>query len=226
MSDNFTEPLDDFMASKWVFVTGTGTDVGKTYCAAKMAEIYRQEGRRVGVYKPVASGCVRDQSNELVAEDASSLWQAAGQPLTLRSVCPQRFEAPLAPPEAAEAMGQRVDERVLIEGMAVWNDDRFDVVLIEGAGGLFSPISENMLNIDFGLKLQTRRDLDVVLIAANRLGVQHDVIAAVRAAVASGFTIDRVILNTIAEDASSSTNAENLRRWIEIPVHEDCHSVW
>lgn len=206
------------MASKWVFVTGTGTDVGKTYCAARMAKTYRQEGHRVGVYKPVASGCIRDKNNELVAEDALSLWQAAGQPLTLPSVCPQRFEAPLAPPEAAEAMGQRVDERLLIEGMAAWEDDLFDVVLIEGAGGLFSPISENLLNIDFALKLQSQRELEVVLIAANRLGVQHDVIATVRAAKASGLTIDRVVLNAIVKDASSTTNAQRLQSWIEIPV--------
>lgn len=210
--------MDDFMASKWILIVGTGTDVGKTYCAAKMAEIVLREGKRVGVYKPVASGCVRGEDGVLVAEDARQLWEAAGRPLDLQAVCPQRFEAALAPPEAAAAMGRRVDETMLFEGVAAWEDDSFDVVLVEGAGGLFSPISETMLNINFALKLQSLREMEVVLIAANRLGVQHDVIATVRAAKASGLEIDRVILNTIAADASSHTNAERIRNWIEIPV--------
>lgn len=206
------------MTSKWIFVAGTGTDVGKTYCASEFAETRHRNGEHVGVYKPVASGCDRDGQGVLVAADAVQLWRAAGQPLSLELVCPQRFEASLAPPEAAVAEGKRVDENQLIDGLGSWQ--AFDVVLIEGAGGLFSPISDNLLNIDFALKLQEIQTIEVVLIAANRLGVQHDVIACVRAAKQAGLAISEVVLNSICPDQSSKTNAMRLSAWLDVPVRD------
>ena len=210
------------MASKWILITGTGTDVGKTYYASALAETRRRAGRRVGVYKPVASGCRADEDGRPIAGDAVSLWRAAGKPLTLQSVCPQSFVAALAPPEAAAAEGRQVDEERLISGLQVWGD--FEEVLIEGAGGLFSPISDSMLNLDFAIKLQKLHPIEVTLVASNRLGVQHDVIACVRAAQAAGLSIDEVILNPIQPDSSTATNAAKLARWIQIPIRS-CSSA-
>ena len=80
--------------SRGLFITGTGTGVGKTYVAALIARSLVAAGKRVGVYKPVASGCEL-QTGELVSPDAVTLWEAAGKPGTLQQVCPQRFAAPL-----------------------------------------------------------------------------------------------------------------------------------
>ncbi len=207
----------------WIFVTGTGTEVGKTYYAAALARTCQQSGQRVGVYKPVASGCQRDGEGRLVAEDAVQLWQAAGQPLTLETVCPQKFAAPLAPPEAAAADGCYIDEELLLKGLDAFQpqfgqSQAFDTLIIEGAGGLFSPISDTWLNIDFILKAKSLHPIEVILVAANRLGVQHEIIATTRAAQASGLTIDRVILNTIHPDDSTDTNATELAKWIDTPI--------
>ena len=122
-----------------LFFAGTDTEVGKTYTAALVASHLRQQGKRVGVYKPVASGCLR-RGDQLVAEDAVALWEAAGKPRTLEEVCPQRFEKPVAPPEAAAAEGKQVDAERLRSGAEPWLTD-CDVLLIEGAGGLFSPLA-------------------------------------------------------------------------------------
>src|SRR3990172_4269791 len=101
--------------SRGLFITGTGTGVGKTYVAALIAQALRSAGKRVGVYKPIASGCeVRD--GRLVSPDAIALWEAAGRPGTLEQVCPQIFAAPLAPHLAARAEGRRVDAGLLREG--------------------------------------------------------------------------------------------------------------
>ena len=80
-----------------LFISGTDTDVGKTYCSAMIARRLIHSGVRLGVYKPVASGC-RRQVEGWIADDARLLWLAADKPRTLREVCPQCFEAPLAPP--------------------------------------------------------------------------------------------------------------------------------
>ena len=116
-----------------LFFAGTDTDVGKTYVASLAAEVFRKQGQTVGVYKPVASGCQRVEG-ELVADDALSLWNAAGNPRSILDVCPQRFREPLAPPEAARMENKRVDAELLRTGYDCWSDD-FDVVIVAGAGG-------------------------------------------------------------------------------------------
>ena len=90
-----------------LFITGTDTGVGKTYVATLIVRSLLRAGHRVGVYKPVASGC-RPERGTLVSDDALALWDAAGRPGELERVCPQRFEAPLAPPLAARAEGKEV----------------------------------------------------------------------------------------------------------------------
>ena len=142
------------MAHPGLFVTGTDTDVGKTAVATAIARHLVAEGRRVGVYKPVASGVTT------VVSDARRLWEAAGAPLTIEQVCPQAFTAPLAPPWAARAEGRSVDERLLRKGIEPWRGVS-DVVIVEGAGGLFSPAGEKSLNADLardlGLPLEIGR---------------------------------------------------------------------
>src|SRR6185436_16551261 len=120
--------------ARGLFITGTGTGVGKTYVGALIAKALRESGKRVGVYKPVASGCeVHD--GKLVSPDAVALWEAAGLPGTLEQVCPQLFAARRGRDLAGEAEGRRVDPRLLRDGIEFWRATS-DVVIVEGAGGL------------------------------------------------------------------------------------------
>src|SRR4051812_47131517 len=98
-----------------LFITGTGTGVGKTYVGALVARALRDSGKRIGVYKPVASGCEL-RGGKLFSPDAVTLWDAAGRPGTLEQVCPQMFAAPLAPHLAARLEGRRVDCQQLRDG--------------------------------------------------------------------------------------------------------------
>ncbi|MBL9080470.1 MAG: dethiobiotin synthase, partial [Planctomycetales bacterium] len=130
-----------------LFVTGTDTGIGKTHVAAMIARALVAQGKRVGVYKPAASGCTRDADGNLTSDDAVQLWEAAGRPGDLEHVCPQRFAAPLAPHLAARAEGRELDFDQLRWGLDYWRP-RSDVVVVEGAGGLFSPLSDDRLNMD------------------------------------------------------------------------------
>ncbi len=115
-----------------LFITGTDTGVGKTYVAALIARALVASGRRVGVYKPAASGCTRDAQGRIVSDDAVALWEAAGRPGDLEHVCPQRFLAPLAPHLAARAEGKTLDADLLRAGLDYWKA-RSDIILVEGA---------------------------------------------------------------------------------------------
>ncbi|MCC9658154.1 dethiobiotin synthase [Rhodopirellula halodulae] len=210
------------------FVTGTDTEIGKTYCTARLAEFLLAGKRRVGVYKPVASGCDELSDGERYSVDADVLWQAASRPKTLADVCPQKFLTPVAPPEAAFREGRRVDQFKLVKGMLAWcndTDNPVDDLLIEGAGGYFSPISKDWLNIDLAKIMRTRamaagHAFYVLLVAPDRLGVLHQVISTTRAAKADGLPVDGVILNRLDEslDPSCSSNHEDLMRWCDVPI--------
>jgi dethiobiotin synthetase len=144
------------LSTPGIFITGTDTGVGKTYVTALIARALVASGRRVGVYKPAASGCICDAQGCLVSGDALALWEAAGRPSELEHVCPQRFAVPLAPHLAARAEGREIDGDLLRTGLDYWRS-RSDIVLVEGAGGLMSPLGDGEyvadLARDFGFPL-------------------------------------------------------------------------
>lgn len=204
-------------AVRGLFITGTGTGVGKTYVAALVARQIAMAGRRVGVYKPAATGC-RPSGDELVSDDALALWQAAGRPGELAEVCPQRFAAPLAPHLAARAEGRRLDETLLRSGLEVWLG-RSEIVIVEGVGGLMSPLGEEEyvadLVADFGWPL--------LVVAANRLGTIHETLATliVAATFREGLEVAGVVLNQASADQtdlSRETNGSEISRRAVPPV--------
>ena len=151
--------------ARGLFVTGTDTEVGKTYVGSIIVKSLREAGHRVGVYKPSAADCVSDGQN-LVSEDAVALWEAAGKPGTLHDVCPQCFRAALAPHLAAKAEGKRLDPEQLRQGIAAWADN-CDIVIVEGAGGLMTPVSEDEFIADLAMDL----GYPLIVVAPNVLGV-------------------------------------------------------
>ncbi len=201
------------------FITGTDTDVGKTYIAAQLAANLYSVGQRVGVYKPVASGCSRD-GDALVSDDAVALWNAAGKPLTLDAVCPQRFEAPLAPYLAAREEGRSVDAALLRSGLEVWRRDS-DVVIVEGAGGLLSPLSDSDLNADLAREFE----LPLIVVAANRLGVINHTLLTLLAAEAYGLEVKGVVLCDVRRelDASAESNPRELANICDAPLLAHVH---
>lgn len=198
-----------------LFFAGTDTDVGKTYTAALVAAELVRVGRRVGVYKPVASGC-QPSEGELIPDDAVALWEAAGQPRSLDDVCPQRFLEPLAPPEAAAREGKTVDPALLRSGADCWQQDS-DVLIVEGAGGLLSPLAEDILNIDL---LKQFESPILLIVAANRLGAVHQTLATCAAARHLGVEPRGVILcdPTGDADAAAWSNAPQITRYCEVPL--------
>ncbi|MCA9217203.1 MAG: dethiobiotin synthase [Planctomycetales bacterium] len=202
-----------------LFVTGTNTEVGKTYVASLIASTLSKNGVRVGVYKPVASGCTRRPDGTLVSEDAVELWNAAGRPLGLDAVCPQAFERPVAPHLAARADGRTSDFSKMIDGLSLWAD--FDLVIVEGAGGLMSPISDNHYTADLAAEF----GYPVIVVAANRLGAINETLQTLICAKQySKLSVAGVVLNDThagGNDESLSTNWHELSKRCEAPCL--CH---
>jgi len=205
------------MANRGIFIVGTGTDVGKTHIGAMIVGAIVRAGYRVGVYKPAASGCRREVGG-LFSEDASRLWREAGSPGDLAMVCPQMFRAPLSPPAAAAKDGKQVDPVLLRSGLEYWRS-RSDVVVVEGAGGLMSPLSEHDYNIDLAAEF----GFPLIIVAANRLGVVNDVLQTVITARARApkLPIVGIILNQATsrgKDESLESNVEEVAKRCDVPL--------
>jgi dethiobiotin synthetase len=191
--------------------------VGKTHVAALIARHLTRSGLRVGVYKPAASGCRREQGL-VVSDDALLLWEAAGRPCELEWVCPQRFLAPLAPHLAAREEGKRLDPDRLRTGLNHWLRHS-DVVLVEGAGGLMSPLGDEEyvadLACDFGFPL--------VVVARNALGTINQTLQTLITAATfrDGLEVAGVVLNhpaPLPDDPSVRTNRREIEARCVPPI--------
>lgn len=195
-----------------LFVVGTDTDVGKTCVAARIAAALVESGARVGVYKPAASGCQR-VGQSLISTDAVALWEAAGQPGELARVCPQRFAAPLMPHLAAKEELKTIDPALLRTGLDYWRE-RSDIVVVEGAGGLMSPLGETEyvadLAADFGFPL--------IVVVPNRIGTINQTLQTLIAAAAfrRPLQVAGIVLNNILPPETNDPSLASNRCELEL----------
>jgi dethiobiotin synthetase len=152
-----------------LFITGTDTGAGKTVLTALLTRFLRERGPACGTaaLKPVSSG---------TRSDARALRAAMNAALTLDEINPWHFRAPLAPLLAARKENQRVKlSQVLAHARAM--QKRFDVLLVEGAGGLLSPLGENFNSRDLILALRAIP----IIVAQNKLGAVNHILLTLEA---------------------------------------------
>lgn len=176
-----------------LFVTATGTDVGKTYVTCALIRALRAAGRPVRAFKPVVSGF---NPAEAWASDPGRLRAALGADAPpLEQIAPLRFAAPLAPPLAARMEGACLS---LDQLEALCRDQMGEdgLLLIEGAGGVMSPLTDTETNLD----LIGRLAVPVILIAGSYLGTISHTLTAVEVLKARGVSIAAVVMSE-SEDA-------------------------
>lgn len=202
-----------------LFITGTDTGVGKTYVACCIVRALVEQGKRVGVYKPAASGCILE-NERLVSDDALALWEAAGRPGTLDAVCPQRFAAPLAPHLAARQEGRQIDSVLLRSGLGYWQQS-YDFVIVEGAGGYLSPLGDN----EYVADLAHAFGYPLIIVAPNTLGVINQTLQTLLATSVyrGGLPVAGIVLNEVrapdvVADPSILTNRHELERHAKTAV--------
>ena len=198
-----------------LFVTGTDTGIGKTAITSGLVRHWRARGHRMGAYKPVASGCESSPQGVPVWGDIEAYFAALEGEFPRDRICPQSFDAPLAPPVAARLAGRQVDWQLLLDG-ARWWESQVDSLLVEGAGGLLSPLTETASNADLALAL----GYPVLVVARAGLGTINHTLLTVEAAQRRGLQVRGVILNSAqltATDESVKSNPQELARRCPAP---------
>jgi len=183
-----------------VAVVGTGTEVGKTHASVALVAALAAEGRKVCGLKPIESGV-----SPGVLTDAARLAAVSSAPC---AAAPYQFEAPVSPHLAARSTGVTIS----VEAAARWVLDQVaEVLVVETAGALLSPLGPGLTNLDL---VRALRPDALVLVGLDRLGILHEVAACQVAlrALAPELPEPVVVLNAPAvRDASSGTNAGELR---------------
>jgi len=180
-----------------IFITATGTEVGKTYVAASLIRHLRQMGNAVDAIKPVVSGF---DPARLASSDPAILLNALGRPVNeeeIDRISPWRFHAPLSPDLAAGREGRTVDVDTVITFCRRMIEQRRDVLLIEGIGGIMVPLDEQRTILDVMMALRA----PLILVTGSYLGsISHTLTA-----LDSLFQRDMNVLTVIVNETPGST---------------------
>ena len=200
---------------KGVFVTGTDTNVGKTWIAAGIAAVWRRWGLPATYFKPVQSGC-SEESGRLVPTDARLAQELAGIAEPLELLTPIALRLPLAPGVAAEREGVPVDLHQVARALEELAG-RYQFFVVEGAGGLYVPlVGTRFLVLDLVRWLR----LPLLVVARAGLGTINHTALTVMAARQAGLPVAGVILNRypIAPGLAEETNPGVIAAITETPV--------
>lgn len=196
-----------------IFITGTDTGIGKTVVAAGLAMTLKRRGLRVGVMKPIATGCEGD--GRLVSTDAVYLFEAAENeyaPLT----SPVRFKNPVAPSIAAIYEQKEVD---LNQVRSAFRELQryYDFIIVEGIGGMLVPIKKNYLVANMIREM----GLPLVIVSHVSLGAINHTLLTVDAALMRGFLIRGIIFNrapVVNYSLAELTNPRVIHELTGLPV--------
>jgi dethiobiotin synthetase len=158
-----------------LFVTATGTDIGKTFVTAGLVAALRRRGRAVAVLKPVVTGFTPKTAAH---SDPGLLLAALGQPVseeTVAEIAPWRFAAPLAPDMAGQREGREVPFDALVAFCRERMAARRDVLLIEGVGGVMVPLDDSHTVLEWIVAVR----VPVLLVTGSYLGTISHTLTAV-----------------------------------------------
>jgi dethiobiotin synthetase len=206
-----------------LFITATDTGVGKTQLVCWLARHWHQAGLRVGVCKPAASGAERSRTG-WVWPDVERLRASCSAVGVDDLIAPFRWRLPLAP-----AVAERLEPALVRPGpsasptladflaaLDAWHR-KCDVLLVEGTGGLFCPLTATATIAD----LAAGWGRPVLIVARLGLGTINHTLLTVEAAQRRALRIAGIVLNCPVPpsgDLAEQTNPEELRRWLKVPV--------
>ena len=188
-----------------LFISGIDTDIGKTYATGMIAKALMQQGIDVITQKLVQTGvAINLDSGEMgIADDILTHRQLMNlplQPCDLNfTTCPYRYEKPASPHLSAALANETLNPEIITKSTQQLQQS-YDVVLLEGAGGLLVPITEQLLTLDY----IAEKGYPVVLVTSGRLGSINHTLLSLEAIKVRGLSVHSVIYNHIHDNAAQT----------------------
>ncbi len=191
--------------NKGIFITGTDTGVGKTFVSVGLIKALKERGHSVCPVKPLETGS-RIRKGKLIPQDTIRLMKASGVDEPIDIINPYRLKHALAPSVAAEIEDLRINKRRIFSAYNQLSK-RYEITIVEGAGGIMVPIYKKYLFLDFAKDL----NLHTVIVSRPGLGTINHTLLTIEAARSRGLDIIGVIINYAVKTKkglSEKTNPE------------------
>jgi dethiobiotin synthetase len=197
-----------------IFVTGTGTGVGKSVVAASICAALSARGQKVAAFKPVITGLDERDGDWPLDDELLAGAASAGQ--KPEDVAPHRFGPPVSPHLAAELAGEQIEPLDLAREARGWAE-RADALVCEGIGGLMVPIAAGFLVRDLALEL----DMPLVVVASPGLGTINHTLLTLDSARAAGLRIAAVVLTPWPDEPGDveRSNKQTIAMLGDVEVH-------
>lgn len=203
--------------SKNLFITGTGTDVGKTFVAGLILKKLHESGRSAAYYKAAMSGNQRQEDGSLIPGDALFVQQISGISQPLEEMCPFVYEKTYSPHLAARLEGGPVDMQTVEEGFSRLAQ-QYDYLTMEGSGGILCPVRWDEQKIWLEDVVQ-RLQLSCVIVADAGLGTINSVALTAFYMKQKGIPVKGIIFNRFHPgDVMEEDNLRMCSEWTGLPV--------
>ena len=221
-----------------LFISGIDTDIGKTYATGMIAKALMHQGTNVITQKLVQTGVAINPDSGVIgiADDIIMHRKLMSIPLQLCDIdgttCPYRYEKPASPHLSVRLANHIINHEVITSATKILQAS-YEVVLLEGAGGLLVPITERLLTLDYIVE----QGYPVILVTSGRLGSINHTLLSLKAITSRGLEVHSVIYNHIHDNAAQTDDeiaastidflqnylAEHYpnTHWLSLPVQED-----
>ena len=196
---------------KGFLITGTDTDVGKTWFMLRFGELLEKHNFKFHFLKPVESGC-EEPNGGIIPKDATSFSKLENTPLS--NICKYMFRAYASPPKAAKLENKNIELKEILDFINEKKvEDNGCYNLIEGCGGFFSPIANDKLTSNIAIELK----LPIILVVKNTLGCINHTLLSIKAIENLNLNIKFIILNDLEEEIPLD-NFDELSNFTSIPI--------
>ncbi len=183
---------------KTIFITGTGTNVGKTYAVSSLIRVLRAHGRTVSALKPIISGYNQDQIAESDCGEILSALDERPTPENVQCISPWRFSDPISPDMAAAREQRKIGFRELLN-WTLQPSLETDFRLIEGVGGILVPLSPEYTVLDWMVAI----NYPILLVGGSYLGSINHALMSLRVLIQAGLKIEVLVISE-SDDAPVS----------------------
>ena len=195
-----------------LFISGTGTDVGKTFITENLIYLLKAKGFTISPYKPIETGCKKNKS-KLIPSDASKFYKLIDKEIDIDLINPYRFQQPISPNRAIRLANKKIFINDYISRSKLLPKN--DYLIVEGAGGLYSPISTDGYNIDLIKKMK----IPTVLVAKDEIGVINNILLSLDLLKKYKISVLAIILNKINSlQPNGMDNHKDMKSLTKIPL--------
>ncbi len=194
------------------FITGIDTDIGKTFVTKGLALAKENQGKKVGVFKPLQSGAIK-RDNEFLAPDLEAVKELSPD---INTKCSYLLEGEVSPALAARLAGVKINIEKIKKDF--WEFSQLnDITFVEGAGGILAPATDNMLCADLIKAL----NIPIIIVTVPFLGRLNHTLLTVHYAKTNNINIKGIIINKIPEktdDLASLNFIKELKMYTDIEI--------